>query len=523
MLALRILKGPAKVGQQISIEGNTVRTLGRGNEADVQLPSNGVSKKHCQIREMPGARLEVIDLGSSNGTFVNGLMIKKYLAKPGDTIALHDFLLKVEVQAPSVVATSTFGSVGIGHDPFSTSSPVAASPDTPAAAAPVQQKGFLERTIFPIADGIGKQADIRYLVTGFFILWSIAVASLSIFPFSDTSNIRIEEQATEVAKLYARQLARVNETFIKEYEYQRLVPTLDIHVGQTPGVINSMIIDANNGQILSPAELVGRSIANPETVAGLDLLKRIQDENGYAKVDSRGVIHALAPIRVGVSDPAANGAIVSKVVAVSYVEMDATRANLKAADLVDGALSAVIFAVLIGFFFIAMVYRWTEGSLVELSSKLDDIINAKSNTVAIEANWQTLQKISEQVNTVASRSGNGVSAGEEKSLEWAMATVESLPIAAAAFDEALIVVSWNPRMENIIGIRASMALGNDISTASRDIAFEGAIRDLSARAYTEPGIPQRKKLDFSGREHEIVLVYSEGAHLVTIVLAEENS
>ena len=141
----------------------------------------------------------------------------------------------------------------------------------------------------------------------------------------------------------------------------------------------------------------------------------------------------------------------------------------------------------------------------------------------MDVEWPTLREVGDKINTIASRSGNGTVIGEEKSLEWAMATVESLPIAAAAFDESLVVVSWNSRMENVIGIRASMALGNDISAASRDIAFEGAIRDLSARAITEAGIPQRKKLDFSGREHEIVLVYSEGAHLVTIVLTEEGA
>jgi PAS domain-containing protein len=522
MLALKILKGPTKVGQQISIDGNAAKTIGRASDADFQLPSNGVSKKHCQIREMPGSRLEIVDLGSSNGTFVNGLMIKKHLAKPGDMITLHDFVLKVEVKAPTLITPSMgFGGIGIAPGDFSSSAAGAEAPP-PDAAPKVKQKNFFERTVFPLADHIGRQADVRFLVFGFFILWSIAIASLSIFPFSDTSNIRIEEQASEVAKLYARQLARVNESFVKEYEYQRLVHNLDLRVGQTPGVLSSMIIDANNGQILAPPELVGRSIANPDTVAGMEVLKRLQDENGYAKVDSRGIIHALAPIRVGVSDPNNAGAIVSKVVAVSYVEMDATRANLKAADLVDGALSAVIFAFLIGFLFIAMVYRWTEGSLVVLSEKLEDIINSKSSNVTVEAEWQTLVRIGNQINTIASRSGNGSPIGEEKSLEWAMATVESLPVAAAAFDEKLIVVSWNALMENIIGIRASMALGNDISAASRDVAFEGAIRDLSARAFTEPGMPQRKKLDFSGREHEISLVYSEGAHLVTIVLAEED-
>lgn len=514
MLVLKVVKGPAKVGHTLQLGLNKTFTLGRSSESDFQLPSNGISKKHCQVQEIPGAKIEILDLGSSNGTYINGVMIKKYVAKPGDTISLHDFVIRVELQAPSLQAANTsLGGFSSAHQDLAQN---LESQPSIQSNNETKQQSFIAKTINPIADNIAKQADVRFLVLGFFIIWSIAVSALSIFPFSDTSNTRIKSQAAEVSKLYARQLARINQPFIIEHTYQKLIHTLDQFQGQTPGILSSMIVDASNGLILSPPDLVGRAIASPDSVSGLEIIKKLQDPNGFSKIDSRGVIHAMAPIRVGVTDPTSGG-VVSKVAAVAYVEMDATRSNLQAADLVDGALTAVLTAIVFGFLFIIFVYRWTEGSLVELSDSIEKIISGQSPSVNTTSQWPTVSKIVEQINTVASRTNSSSIGNEEKTLEWAMATVESLPVAAAAFDTSLIVVSWNNRMENLIGIRTSMALGNDISAASRDVAFEGAIRDLSTQAISEPGVPQRKNLDFSGREHEIVLVYSEGAHLVTIV------
>jgi hypothetical protein len=65
--------------QQVSleVEGRTehitspVTVLGRGTEADVIVDDAGVSRRHAEIHT-DGRRVRVIDLGSTNGTFVDG-------------------------------------------------------------------------------------------------------------------------------------------------------------------------------------------------------------------------------------------------------------------------------------------------------------------------------------------------------------------------------------------------------------------------------------------------------------------
>ena len=62
-------------GQKFEIDGSV--TIGRQSErCNICFPKDekGISGMHCQLRQA-GDQIELIDLGSSFGTFVNGQMI----------------------------------------------------------------------------------------------------------------------------------------------------------------------------------------------------------------------------------------------------------------------------------------------------------------------------------------------------------------------------------------------------------------------------------------------------------------
>jgi Nif-specific regulatory protein len=62
-------------------------TLGRDNSNTVQLVDAAVSKKHCAIDARSG-EFELVDLESHNGTFVNGLPVKRHSLLHGDVIRM---------------------------------------------------------------------------------------------------------------------------------------------------------------------------------------------------------------------------------------------------------------------------------------------------------------------------------------------------------------------------------------------------------------------------------------------------
>jgi pSer/pThr/pTyr-binding forkhead associated (FHA) protein len=92
MLALLALFGP-KQGLRIPLVGRL--TLGRGATADLQLVDGKVSREHCRI-DATGARAMIEDLGSQNGTYVNGEVISSPTpVAEGDEIMVGDTLLLV--------------------------------------------------------------------------------------------------------------------------------------------------------------------------------------------------------------------------------------------------------------------------------------------------------------------------------------------------------------------------------------------------------------------------------------------
>ena len=67
------------------LPGN-VRTLGRATGADFIVDAALVSRVHCRLTALPTGELEVKDLDSTNGTFVNGNRITQARVASGDRI-----------------------------------------------------------------------------------------------------------------------------------------------------------------------------------------------------------------------------------------------------------------------------------------------------------------------------------------------------------------------------------------------------------------------------------------------------
>src|SRR5271155_1706206 len=85
-----------KDGEAIGYKLDDVTVLGRAPECQIQLDSNMVSRRHAQVTR-DKASFFVEDLGSGNGTFVNGKRIaERTLLKANDRVKLGPILLRFE-------------------------------------------------------------------------------------------------------------------------------------------------------------------------------------------------------------------------------------------------------------------------------------------------------------------------------------------------------------------------------------------------------------------------------------------
>lgn len=83
---LIVLSGRA-VGQMFKLaQGEHV--LGRSTEADIRLDDEGVSRLHAKMRRRTDGTVEVSDLDSTNGTYVNGAQIRHFTLSDGDRIQI---------------------------------------------------------------------------------------------------------------------------------------------------------------------------------------------------------------------------------------------------------------------------------------------------------------------------------------------------------------------------------------------------------------------------------------------------
>src|SRR4051794_21336242 len=122
---LKITGGNA-VGQSIPMEQELV--IGRSTPGLGSLGGDSeISRVHARVFHDPSGRLTIEDLGSTNGTFVNGNRISgQQPLNPGDQVRVGQTSLSVEGGAADAGATSVGQVI-----------PPAAAP--PAAAAPTQQ------------------------------------------------------------------------------------------------------------------------------------------------------------------------------------------------------------------------------------------------------------------------------------------------------------------------------------------------------------------------------------------------
>ncbi|MCX7150409.1 MAG: FHA domain-containing protein [Rhodocyclales bacterium] len=111
-------------------------TIGRKPHTDIQIDNLAISGEHAVvITILNDSFLE--DLGSTNGTFVNGQSVKKHFLVNGDTIELGKYRLKYVSEVPQQTSSADFEKTMIlrpGAAKMPAPGPATAVPSAPPAA-----------------------------------------------------------------------------------------------------------------------------------------------------------------------------------------------------------------------------------------------------------------------------------------------------------------------------------------------------------------------------------------------------
>jgi pSer/pThr/pTyr-binding forkhead associated (FHA) protein len=82
---------------------SSVTVIGRRSNCDLHIPITSVSRRHCQLNQDQGV-LKIRDLGSRNGTYVNGKRVEETVIKAGDQMKVGPltFVFQIDGQPKDI-------------------------------------------------------------------------------------------------------------------------------------------------------------------------------------------------------------------------------------------------------------------------------------------------------------------------------------------------------------------------------------------------------------------------------------
>lgn len=161
-----VMRSGPTPGGTFALEGDQL-LIGRDASNAIAINDNEVSRKHARLT-FQGGKYVIEDLGSTNGTFVNGQrLVSSTVLKPGDVVSLGEQIVLM-YEALSTDAGATM----ISHKapPRAASTAVSAPPPqpraTPAPSAPAAS-----------ASG-GSRNTAIFIVAGVLVLVCVCAAAL---------------------------------------------------------------------------------------------------------------------------------------------------------------------------------------------------------------------------------------------------------------------------------------------------------------------------------------------------------
>ena len=100
------MRGP-NAGARFLLDKDLV-TVGRHPDSDIFLDDITVSRRHAEFRRATGTFV-VADVGSLNGTYVNGKISEQTPLSNGDTVQVGKFRLKALIPDPAVAGVEAAG------------------------------------------------------------------------------------------------------------------------------------------------------------------------------------------------------------------------------------------------------------------------------------------------------------------------------------------------------------------------------------------------------------------------------
>lgn len=540
MWSIRVLSGEQS-GEIYDLKlGKNV--FGRGGISDLKVQSLGISKEHCEIHVYKD-KMMIVDLKSSNGTFVNGVKIQNSIIRVGDKVSLFDVILDI-IPTPDIRPQSVPVPVERAPEPKPKPPkrpprapvPLGAQPNqnypmnypqngnmamqmqyqqaqmyqnqgnqfgpegvAPQSVAPQvsfndKVENYIENVVMPAIYKLAIVFSFRQILQAFVIVFIFSVTLLSTFPLINIIKESNMKEAVKRAKSVARAVAKYNEQSLLSGQLANLSVQEAL---KEEGIKDAFIIQQSDGLIVAPPEKTGRDDSNP-----LVLIARKEARASFANINSN-TIGASFPIAV--YDPSSGEATPKYHAIVTY---DISSLNFDEGRVISLFMQTLVIGSILGLILYFLFARLIEYPIRALNQQIDKALLEKSDRTEVAFDYPVFQKLVSNVNTILNRAWNGGGIQSSISKPKQNNDVEFSNLAEMISHPAIIIdpeqriIALNSNFEQLAQISRDTVLNQSYQVIT-DNALVQNMDSLIARSRQAPYEKHADKIPFAQYECEI--------------------
>ncbi len=487
-------------GQEFSLKTGD-NTLGRDSLCDIHFQAEGVSKKHITVTIAENV-VYVQDMGSANGTFVNGKIIKRAMIKGGDKIGLPNAILQlVDVQEKKIVIKKKVANQREREDSIE---------DLLNGGSPPENlvgKIFwlFKYKFMPFLHGINQEYEWRVLLAIFTAAFALTTITLTIFPvLQDSKEVLINEIANRGAH-YAEEIGRMNAAALEQKNLERIDTTF---LDSEEGVVSYELFDLE-GRIVRPISRLNEYTNDSFSVQTREWATKNKDSKTVKKQllenSEIGIGKKILAYNARTGNQEAVGIIAIRF-APRTLAVEATKSSrLYLESLVTSFLVAIIF--------FGIIYYLTLRPIEEIRYQTEEALRGKRRSIESKILFEELGPVRNAINTSLQRIRElqrDESEVDPNDIESDGAYVSTLVEFMQGAQGPVIVLNSNKNLvklntsaEDVCGIRLSMSEGMNILDITKERGFAATLIELCDGSANNGGTSQQGHYELQGKQYNI--------------------
>lgn len=482
-------------GQEFELE-NGENSLGRDETCEVHIPVRGVSKKHLTITVTDDVAY-LRDLGSANGTFVNGKQVKSKTIQDKDKIALPDVILQlVHVKEKKIIIKQA---MSVDDDDKNFLTP----PDMPQH---LQGRiiHLFKYKFMPIIHGINQEYEWRVLLAIVLALFVVINVSLTIVPILQDSKKILLYEIKKRGAHYADEISRMNASAL---EKKRINQINTEFLESEDGVESYELFDLD-GRIVRPMSKLNEYISDPFSVWVKDKLTAVKDDLPRTQTLPGGKIGIGKKIiaynsKVGGYEPVG-------IIAITFTPRSLAA---EAANSSKAYFESLVTSFVVSIIFFAIIYYLTARPIEELKFQAEEAMRGKRRNLEPTLLMEESLGLKDTINSILQRlreANNEVDDSELAEQEGDESYVNTLAEFLRGSGVPAMVLNSNKELqkvnleaEDLTGIRESSSVGMSLLDCAREKGFAATIIELCDNSANNGGTCQDGGYELAGHDYSI--------------------